>query len=436
LSCERSRWPDAASRIPVLAAPFLGSGSCAHLSAALERRSDGWSCQREKEGAFTDLSPRQFWWGLRQQPLVGEQRRLRAADISAVRESAISAACIFTPQAAYTRNSTKENQVFEPIDTNVLLIGFGVYQLSILCSAAVGLVVYTLWKEKEAFRAELENTRGRFEEMAAKVEELWLEAAALRLDKADAEAGLRRLLRKLRKEERRLRSKLKRQTLLLSVAAAENTRLARERAEYRAHLALLQAEKNWKRTAFEYELGLHSLSLADPDSCDEAWERLEAAASSGASIEAKVIGICKDGLFMDVGVPAFLPAAAIEIDYATELGDFLWQVLECRVVEVNRELRRVLLSRSGILFAELREQLREALDDFRRGEIFDGRVVDIDRGGVWVEVSPGVVGVVPLPADSEPNADVDGPLLEVGDDVRVSTVAVYAPPFLLALAFA
>ena len=86
----------------MLAAPFLGSGSCAHLSGALERRSDGWSCQREKEGAFIDLSPRRPWQGLRQQPLVGEQRRLRAADISAVRESAISAACIFTPQAAYT----------------------------------------------------------------------------------------------------------------------------------------------------------------------------------------------------------------------------------------------------------------------------------------------------------------------------------------------
>lgn len=326
--------------------------------------------------------------------------------------------------------------MFEPIDTNVLLIGLGVYQLSILCSAAVGLVVYALWKEKEAFRAELEKARCRFEEMAAKVEELWLEAAALRLDKADAEDGLRRLLRKLRKEERRLRSKLKRETLLLGVAAAENTRLARERAEYRAHLALLQAEKSWKRTAFEYEFGLHFLTLADPDFCDEAWKRLEAADDSGASIEATVIGISKDGLFMDVGVPAFLPAAAIEIDYATELGDFLWQVLECRVVEVNRELRRVLLSRSGILFAELREKLQEAFDGFRCGEIFDGRVVDIDRGGVWVEVSPGVVGVVPLPADGEPNADVDGPLLEVGDDVRVATMAVHAPPFLLALAFA
>jgi hypothetical protein len=32
---------------------------------------------------------------------VGEQRRLRAADISAVRESAIGAACMFMSQAAY-----------------------------------------------------------------------------------------------------------------------------------------------------------------------------------------------------------------------------------------------------------------------------------------------------------------------------------------------
>jgi hypothetical protein len=326
--------------------------------------------------------------------------------------------------------------VFEPIDTNVLLIGLGAYQLSILYSIAVGVVVYTLWKEKEAFRAELENARDECDEMSAKVEEFWLETAALRLDKAEAVAGLRRLLRKLRKEERRLLRKVRRQDLLLDVAAAENTRLARECAEYRAHLALLQAERNWKRTALEYELGLHSLSLAEPDSCDEAWKRLEAAEDSGASIEATVIGICKDGLFMDVGVPAFLPAAAIDINYATKLDDFLWQVLECRVVEVNRELRRVLLSRSGILFAELGEKLQEALDDFRRGEIFDGHVVDIDRGGVWVEVSPGVVGVVPLPADGEPNADVGGPLLEERDEVRVETVAVHAPPFLLALAFA
>jgi hypothetical protein len=331
--------------------------------------------------------------------------------------------------------------VFGNIDTNVLIY-VGLYMLAtvytallVLGSTAAAFLVFKGWLEKEAFRSELGKARGRCREMTTKVEELWLETAALRLDRADAEAALRKLLRKLRREERRLRAKLKRQGLLLSVAAAEHTRLTRERNMYRIHLAFLQAERNWKRTAFEYEFGLHSLPIADPDSCDEAWERLDAAAKSGASIEGEVIGVSKDGLFVDVGVPAFLPAAVIDIGYATELKDFLWQVLECRVVEVNRELRRVLLSRCSVLFEERQEHLQQALDCFRRGENFHGHVVDIDRGGIWVEVSPGVVGVVPLSLDSESNVDVTGPTLEVGDEVHVATVAIHGPPFLLALAF-
>jgi hypothetical protein len=86
----------------VLAAPFWAAEV---VPASLEHwrggATDGLASARKR--AHSQISALDSsGGGLRQQPLVGEQRRLRAADISAVRESAISAAYIFTPQAAYT----------------------------------------------------------------------------------------------------------------------------------------------------------------------------------------------------------------------------------------------------------------------------------------------------------------------------------------------
>ncbi|MBX3364935.1 MAG: S1 RNA-binding domain-containing protein [Phycisphaeraceae bacterium] len=122
------------------------------------------------------------------------------------------------------------------------------------------------------------------------------------------------------------------------------------------------------------------------------WETLEA----GQTIEAKVVGVNKGGLDMEIagGHHAFLPASQVGLDRIPDLSALIGEKLTCQVERVDKRGKgNIILSRRNLL-AQEREQRKQALQStLREGATVDGTVRKIMSFGAFVDLG-GVDGLV------------------------------------------
>ncbi|NLM22028.1 MAG: 4-hydroxy-3-methylbut-2-enyl diphosphate reductase, partial [Peptococcaceae bacterium] len=92
----------------------------------------------------------------------------------------------------------------------------------------------------------------------------------------------------------------------------------------------------------------------------EVRERLAELAESKEEIQAKVSGVTKGGLLVELGMRGFIPASQIETRYVEDLNKYLGQTLRLRIIEYNPAQKKLILSQKVILMEE-QEKKREQL---------------------------------------------------------------------------
>src|ERR671919_208606 len=126
---------------------------------------------------------------------------------------------------------------------------------------------------------------------------------------------------------------------------------------------------------------------------EKAWRRIEAAAESGEPVEGTVIEVVKGGLILDLGVRGFLPASLVDIRRVHNLDEFKGQVLECKVIELNRSRNNVVLSRRAVLEEERKEVREQILGRLQPGQIVEGKISNIVDFGAFVDLD-GIDGLI------------------------------------------
>src|SRR5215203_3860986 len=117
-----------------------------------------------------------------------------------------------------------------------------------------------------------------------------------------------------------------------------------------------------------------------------AWKTIEQKAESGEAILGRVIEVVKGGLILDLGVRGFLPASLVDIRRVQDLDEFLGQELRAKVIELNRSRNNVVLSRRAVLEDERKEQRQQILDRLQPGDVVEGQISNIVEIGQTVEV--------------------------------------------------
>ena len=84
-------------------------------------------------------------------------------------------------------------------------------------------------------------------------------------------------------------------------------------------------------------------------------EHLAQVKKANEIIEAPVIEIVKGGLLVDVGVKGFVPASQVELFFVKDFSEYLQKVLRLRILELEPEKGKVVLSQR-IVLAEEREK--------------------------------------------------------------------------------
>lgn len=156
---------------------------------------------------------------------------------------------------------------------------------------------------------------------------------------------------------------------------------------------------------------------------EKAWDGLEAKLSSGEVFEAVVKEIVKGGLVVDIGVRGFIPASLVETHFVDDFAEYQDQTLTVKVVELDKEKNRVILSHRAVVEEELVQQKENVLESLKEGQVLEGTVQRLTDFGAFVDVG-GVDGLVHISQLSHTRVEKPSDVVTEGDTVKVKVLSV------------
>ena len=124
---------------------------------------------------------------------------------------------------------------------------------------------------------------------------------------------------------------------------------------------------------------------------------LEEAYEKGIPVEGKVKSVVKGGLEVEVMKRrTFCPASQVDIKYAGNLEDFVGKSFNFLITEFAEEGRNIILSRRVLLEQEQEKTKAAFRQDLAEGSSVTGRVVRVMPFGAFVELTPGIEGLIPI----------------------------------------
>jgi small subunit ribosomal protein S1 len=164
-----------------------------------------------------------------------------------------------------------------------------------------------------------------------------------------------------------------------------------------------------------------------------SWDNVEKMLSNDEIVESKIMGFNKGGLIVGVeGLRGFVPSSQISaLRRSQSTGDtpeqrwqkMIGQPIAVRVIEVDRERRRLILSERAAS-TESRQSIKErVIDELEEGQVYTGRVTSLANFGAFININ-GADGLVHLSELSWEHIDHPREVLEVGQEVKVKVINV------------
>ena len=124
------------------------------------------------------------------------------------------------------------------------------------------------------------------------------------------------------------------------------------------------------------------------------WTSFEAAFAEKRTIAAVVTEVIKGGLRVDCGVKAFLPASRSGVRDAADMEKLVGREIQCRIIKLEIETEDVVVDRRVVVEEEERKVRAEAFSTFVEGSVVRGTVRSLTDFGAFVELAPGVDGLL------------------------------------------
>ena len=151
---------------------------------------------------------------------------------------------------------------------------------------------------------------------------------------------------------------------------------------------------------------------------------LQAAFDEKQVIAGMVTEQVKGGLRVQVadGVHAFLPASRSGVREVAELNALVGQQVECRITKLdvsNPERPDVVVDRRSVVEEQLAAAKAAAFEHLTEGSIVDGRVRSLTDFGAFVEIAPGIDGLLHVTDMSWQRVDKPSSVLTSGQSLQV-----------------
>ena len=135
----------------------------------------------------------------------------------------------------------------------------------------------------------------------------------------------------------------------------------------------------------------------------KVWAELKEKFDNKEIITAPVKEAVKGGLVVDLGLRAFVPASMVDSFYVEDLKVYVGQTLDFVIVELDEKENRLILSHKEIAERERAEKRAAALANLVEGSIVEGTVARLTNFGAFVNLGDvdGLVNVKVLSVNPE-----------------------------------
>lgn len=163
-------------------------------------------------------------------------------------------------------------------------------------------------------------------------------------------------------------------------------------------------------------------------SCVEAaetlgWDRLKQYLEEKTVLTVKVSEAVNQGVVAFVeGIRGFIPASQLALDYVEETEGFVGKTLRVRVITVDSDREKLVLSAKDVLKEEEAERLNHKISMIVPGTVLEGRVESLMPYGAFVDLGDGLSGLVHISQISQKRLKKPSEALSVGDVVRVKVL--------------
>ncbi|MEH7114410.1 30S ribosomal protein S1 [Neobacillus niacini] len=156
---------------------------------------------------------------------------------------------------------------------------------------------------------------------------------------------------------------------------------------------------------------------------EKAWVNLENLFNSGEVFETEVKDVVKGGLVVDLGVRGFVPASLVEAHFVEDFSDYKGKNLTFKIVELDREKNRLILSHRAVVEEEKGKHKKNLLNTITPGQVIDGTVQRITDFGAFVDIG-GIDGLVHISQLSYQHIDKPSDVVQEGQTVKVKVLSV------------
>ena len=158
-----------------------------------------------------------------------------------------------------------------------------------------------------------------------------------------------------------------------------------------------------------------------------AWDKLKELKDNETNVKVKVAEVVKSGVVAFVeGIRGFIPASKLALEYVEEeaLEEYKGKEIEVRVINVDEEDGKLVLSAKEILREKEAEEKKAKVSNVAVGLVTEGTVESLQTYGAFISLGNGLTGLVHTSQICEKRLKHPSAVLKVGDAVKVKVIAV------------
>ncbi|MBK9120121.1 MAG: 30S ribosomal protein S1 [Phycisphaerales bacterium] len=153
------------------------------------------------------------------------------------------------------------------------------------------------------------------------------------------------------------------------------------------------------------------------------WRRIVETTHEGDVVKGRVLKKIKGGLLVDIGVPVFLPASQVDIRRPADVGEYLGQEIEAKILKIDTERRNIVISRRKLIEEERTKAKSKLLEEIAIGQLRTGVVKNIADFGAFVDLG-GIDGLLHITDMSWDRIDHPSHMVKVDEEIEVKILSI------------
>ncbi len=174
-------------------------------------------------------------------------------------------------------------------------------------------------------------------------------------------------------------------------------------------------------TVIKMDDGEGNIELSKKEANDVlAWGKLQNMMEQETIVKVRIKESVKSGVVAYLeGMRAFIPASQLSTDYVEDMESWVGKEIEVKVITVEQEKQKVVLSGKAVAREKEAEERRHRISMMAPGAVMEGVVESLMPYGAFVNLGNGISGLVHISQISQRRIKKPSEILKEGQKVKV-----------------